>query len=178
MAVLSVAFYNPAIAYADSSEEVTAAPVAQTPAHLLAAERLLRVANVGEQFESLAQQQAREIIYNYSVIINRNIDYQLPVYLERRIAACYREAYQWKFFEDGIAHIIARNFNAEELELLTNFHRNLGMPPGKINLFRNTISKAHVVQQASIDYIFEHSEGCVDQGTELIIQHLQINSVL
>lgn len=143
-----------------------------------AAERLLRVANIGTRFESLAQQQAQQIIYNYAAIIQRSTDYRLPVMLERRIAECYRNVYQWKYFADGIAHIVASNFSSEELELLIDFHRNLGLPPNKIELFRETIRKAGTIREQSIDYIFTNSGSCVDRDAELIIQHLVSNQVL
>lgn len=152
--------------------------IAETKEQLLAAERLLQIAKVGDRFEIQAQQQAMQIIYNYSVIIHRNTDYRLPVLVERRIAECYQNTYQWKYFAEGIAHIVASNFSSEELDLLIDFHNNLGLPPNKIQLFRDTIDKAGAIHQQSIDYIFANSAGCVDRGAELIIQHLQSNSVL
>lgn len=150
----------------------------EAPEHLHAAEQLLRAAQVGELFETRAEQQAQQIIYNYSVIIHRNTDYQLPVLVERRIAECYRSAYRWEFFEDGIARIVAAAFSREELELLIDFHNNLGLPPQKIELFRGTIGKANIVHQQSVDFIFKNSAGCVDQDAELIIQHLHSRDVL
>lgn len=152
--------------------------LADTPEQLNAAQRLLRVAKIGDRFEIRAQQQARAIIYNYSVIIHRNTDYRLPILVERRIAECYQNAYQWEYFAEGIAHIVADNFSSEELDLLIDFHNNLGLPPNKIEQFRRTIDKAGAISQQSIDYIFANSVGCVDRDAELIIQHLQSNSVL
>lgn len=152
--------------------------IAESKEQLIAAERLLQIAKVGDRFEIQAQQQAMQIIYNYSVIIHRNTDYRLPVLVERRIAECYQNTYQWEYFAEGIAHIVASNFSSEELDLLIDFHNNLGLPPNKIQLFRDTIEKAGAIHQQSIDYIFANSAGCVDQNAELIIQHLQNKSVL
>ncbi len=151
---------------------------AESPAQLQAAGQLLRAAQVGDLFETRARQQAQQIIHNYSVIIQRNTDYRLPVVLERRIEACYRDTYQWKFFEPGITRIVADAFSREELELLIDFHNNLGLPPNKIALFRNTIGKADWVHEQSVDFIFNNSNGCVDQDAELIIRHLLSNDVL
>lgn len=152
--------------------------LAETPKQLNAAERLLRAAKVGDLFEMRAQQQARAIITNYSIIIHRSTDYRLPVLVERRIAECYQNAYQWEYFAEGIARIVANNFSSEELDLLIDFHNNLGLPPNKIEQFRSTIDKAGAIHQQSIDYIFANSTGCVDQSAELIIEHLRSNSVL
>lgn len=151
---------------------------AETPEKLQAAEQLLRAAQVGDRFESRAQQQAQQIIYNYGVIIRRNTEYRLPVVIERRIAECYRSTYRWELFEEGITRIVADTFSSEELELLIGFHNNLGLPPHKIELFRGTIGKASEIHQQSVDFIFSNSAGCVDKDAELIIQHLVSNSLL
>ena len=157
-----------------------AAPAEAEPSaeDLDAAEQLLRVADIGNRFEFLAQQQAQQIIYNYGVIVQRTTDYRLPLVIERRIADCYQNVYRWEFFAEGIAHIVAENFSGEELALLIDFHRNLGLPPNKIDLFRSTTRKASVIRQQSIDYIFANSASCVDQDAELIIQHLINQQVL
>lgn len=141
--------------------------------NLADAQRLLRIAETGAAFETRARQQARQLIYNYSVIINRNTDYRLPGQLRQRIAACYESVYRWENFEAGIARILADNFSAEELNLLIDFHRNLGMPPNKIELFRTTIAKAGSISEQSADYIFSNSQGCVGQDIDLILEHLR-----
>jgi hypothetical protein len=137
------------------------------------AQRLLRIAETGAAFESQARWQTNQLIHNYSVIINRNSNYRLPAQLQRRIAACYERVYRWENFANGIARILAENFSAEELQLLIDFHRNLGMPPGKIGLFKSTIAKAGRISEQSAEFIFAQSRGCVAQDTDLILDHLQ-----
>lgn len=145
--------------------------------NLADAQLLLRIADTGEAFETRARQQANQLIYNYSVIINRNTDYRLPGQLQQRIAACYEIVYRWENFEAGIARILADNFSAEELSLLIDFHRNLGMPPNKIDLFRTTIAKAGSISEQSADYIFSNSQGCVGQDIDLILEHLRTEKI-
>lgn len=142
------------------------------------AERLLRVADAGTKFEYRAQRQAERIIHNYTVIISRNTDYHLPVPVRQQIAECYSEAYRWENFAAGIARILADNLSGEELRLLIDFHRNLGLPPSKIDLFRNTVAKVGLIHEQSAEYIFTRSPGCVDQDAELILRHLREQDIL
>ncbi len=137
------------------------------------AERLLRVADAQAKFEYRAQRQAQRIIHNYIVIVSRNTDYRLPVPVRQQIAACYSQAYRWENFAAGIARILADNLSGEELEVLIDFHRNLGLPPNKIQVFKDTVAKVGLIHEQSADYIFSSSPGCVDQDVEVILRHLR-----
>jgi hypothetical protein len=141
--------------------------------NLSEAQRLLRVAETGAAFENQARWQARQLIHNYSVIINRNSNYRLPAQLQRRIADCYEQVYRWENFAQGIARILAENFSPEEIQLLIDFHRNRGMPPGKIDLFKSAMAKSGRISEQSADFIFTQTRGCVAQDAELILEHLQ-----
>lgn len=152
-------------------------PQARGDDALADAERLLRVSEAGSRFESRAQQQASALIYQYTVIVNRNTDYRLPGQLQDRIAACYDQAYRWENFSAGIARILADNFSREELQLLIDFHRNLGLPPNKISLFEATVAKAGRLSELSASYIFNAGHSCVDQDVELILEHLEANAI-
>lgn len=153
-------------------------PLAAMADPLRDAERLLRVADAGSKFEHRARLQAESIIHNYTVIISRNTDYHLPAPVQQQIAACYSQVYRWENFAAGIARILADNLSREELRLLIDFHRNLGLPPNKIELFRNTVAKVGLIHEQSADYIFARSPGCVDQDAELILRHLREQDIV
>ena len=141
------------------------------------AERLLRVADAEAKFEYRAQRQAQRIIHNYAIIIRRNTDYRLPVPVRQQIADCYRQAYRWENFAAGFARILAENLSGEELELLINFHRNLGLPPNKIEAFKDTVAKVGLIHEQSAAFIFSSSPGCVDRDAEIILEHLREQNI-
>lgn len=142
------------------------------------AERLLHVADAEAKFEYRAQRQAQHIIQNYTIIVSRNTDYRLPAPVRQQIAACYRQAYRWENFATGIARILADNLSGEELELLIDFHRNLGLPPNKIQVFRDTVAKVGLIHEQSAAHIFSSSPGCVDRDAEIILQHLRDQNIV
>jgi hypothetical protein len=59
------------------------------------------------------------------------------------------------------------------MQLLIDFHRNLGMPPGKIELFKSAMAKSGRISEQSADFIFAQTRGCVAQDADLILEHLQ-----
>lgn len=140
-------------------------------------EQLLHISNAGDRFEARANDQAKRLIYQYSVIVRRNTNYRLPGSLERRIAACYADQYRWENFAPGIARILAANLSDQELQILIDFHRNLGLPPSAIEVFRRTAAKADLISELSADYIFSQSRGCLEQDVQLILDHLQANEI-
>lgn len=139
---------------------------------LRSAQHLLSVANAQQQFEARINSQARAILRHYDSIVATSADTTLPDDLRQHIVACYSEAYAWENFEPGIAAIFAANLTEKELGLLTDFYRNLGVPPHDIQEFRALIAKSTRIQQLSLDYIFEHSDGCVEQDVDLILDYL------
>ncbi len=136
------------------------------------ANRLLRASNVAGQFQSMTQQQTRNIIRTYSSIVAMSADVDLPQWIKLKIAACYEQAYAWEKFEAGIAQILLENFSPQEMHLLTDFYRSQGLPPMEIANFKLAIAKSEKIQQLSADYIFANSEGCADQDSELILGYL------
>jgi len=147
-------------------------PIAGSADPVRDAERLLRIADAEAKFEHRAERQAQRIIHNYTVIISRNTDYRLPVPIRQRIADCYSQAYRWENFADGFARILAANLSSEELGLLIDFHRNLGLPPDKLDVFRDTVAKVGLIHEQAADFIFSSSPGCVDQDAQIILRHL------
>jgi hypothetical protein len=136
------------------------------------ANRLLRVTNVGKQFDSMAQQQTGNIIRTYSLIVSTSTDTFLPAQIKQSIAACYAEAYAWQKFEAGIAKILADNFSQKEMRLLIDFYRNRSLPPVEIQSFKNAIAKGGLIQKISAQYIFADSDGCVERDARLILDYL------
>jgi hypothetical protein len=136
------------------------------------ASRLLRVTSLGQQFESVAQRQTREILRTYSSIVSMTLDVSLPPLLKQTIAECYAEVYAWENFESGIALILAENLSQKEIRLLIDFYRDLGLPPMEIQTFKGTIAKADQIMQMSSEYILSNSVGCVDRDTKLILNYL------
>lgn len=137
------------------------------------ANRLLRVTDVGKQFESMALLQTRSIIRTYSSIVSMSADSILPAQIKQAIAACYAQAYAWENFKPGIAKILADNFSQKEMRLLIDFYSNRGLPPMEIQSFKAAIAKGGLIQKMSAEYIFANSEGCVALDAELILGYLQ-----
>lgn len=103
-------------------------------------------------------------------------DVTLPAELTRKIHNCYTEAYAWENFEDGLAQILADNLTEKELQLLTDFYTNLGLPPFEIQNFRNTIAKSTLIQEVSLDYLLANSASCVESDAELILEFVASQS--
>ena len=136
------------------------------------ANRLLRVTNLGNRFDLMALDQTRKIIRTYSSIVNMSVALDLPQTIKNLIAACYEEVYAWDQFEPGIVQILAENLSQKELRLLLDFYSNRGLSPMEINTFKNTVSKANEIERISLEYIFEHSDSCVERDAELIGEFL------
>lgn len=136
------------------------------------ANRLLRVTEVGKQFESMALRQTRNIIRTYSSIVSTSVNSSLPPQIKSSIATCYAEAYAWEKFESGIAEILADKFSQKEMWLLIDFYSNRSLPPMEIQSFKNAIAKSAQIEQMSAEYIFANSDGCVERDAELILGYL------
>ena len=137
------------------------------------ANRLLRVTDTGDRFESMALQQTRDIIRTYSSIVSMSAEVALPLNLKRTIAACYAEAYAWHKFRPGIAQILVEVLNQKELLLLIDFYSSRSLPPREIPAFKRVIRKADQIQRLSADYIYAHADSCVDRDAELIFSYLR-----
>ncbi len=136
------------------------------------ASRLLEVTNLENQFEAMTLRQTRNIIRTYDSIVATSTDTALPQSLKNSIAACYAQAYAWEKFEPGIAQIFADNLTEKELRLLIDFYQSRGLPPNEIDTFKNTIAKAEQIKALSAEYMFNHSDGCVEQDARLILEFL------
>ena len=136
------------------------------------ANRLLRVTNLGNRFDSMALDQTRKIIRTYSSIVNMSVALNLPQTIKNSIAACYKEVYSWDKFEPGIVQILAENLSQKELRLLIDFYSSRSLPPMEIDTFKSTVSKATKIERISIDYIFKHSDSCVVKDAALINEFL------
>ena len=136
------------------------------------ANRLLRVTDTGDRFESMALQQTRDIIRTYSSIVSMSAEVALPLNLKRTIAACYAEAYAWHKFRPGIAQILVEVLNQKELLLLIDFYSSRSLPPREIPAFKSVIRKADQIQRMSADYIYAHADSCVERDAELIFSYL------
>lgn len=136
------------------------------------ANRLLRASNVESQFETIAQQQTRNIIRRYNSIVVMSANVELPQWIKLQIDTCYREAFAWEKFEVGIAQILMENFNSNEIHLLINFHQSRGLPPMEIPNFKAALAKGEVIQKLVVDFISANSEGCVAHDAELILAYL------
>jgi len=99
-------------------------------------------------------------------------DVELPQRIKQEIAACYKQAFAWEKFEDGIAQILMDNFSKDEMSLLTDFYRSKGLPPTEIPNFKAAIAKGEVIQQLTADYIFANSDGCAEHDIDLILGFL------
>lgn len=136
------------------------------------AERLLRVTNTSRHFESLARGQIRAILRTYSSIVATSTKLELPLGIQNRIAQCYTEVYAWDNFESGFAQILAENLDTEELRLLIDFYRDLGIPPAAIGTFKAAIAKAKHIEQQSLDFMLANSQPCVEQDSRLIMNYV------
>ncbi len=139
---------------------------------LTAAHRLLRVADVKHHFETRTAEQTRAIIRTYASIVSMSVSVDLPDALLQKIRNCYAQVYAWENFEEGLAQILAENLSEKELQLLTDFYNNLGLPPFDIQNFKQTIAKAGHIQEVSLDYMWANSASCVEQDAELILDYV------
>lgn len=136
------------------------------------AKRLLRVSGTAEHFTNRTSLQTSNIIRTYTSIVNMEADVRLPQRILSQIRGCYQRVYAWENFEEGIAQIISQQLSDEEMLLLIDFYRDLGMPPRAIELFKATIAKAPSIQQVSADFIFTASGSCVDEDANTINNYL------
>jgi len=134
--------------------------------------RLLRATNLGNKFQSVAQEQARIIIRTYTSIVSTSVEINLPIYLTQNIAACYSRSYSWNNFEAGIVNILADQLTEKEMRLLIDFYQDRGLPPMEIQAFKDIIKKADNIEQLSAEYIYTNSDSCVEKDVELIIAYL------
>lgn len=142
-----------------------------------AAQRLLQVADVQRHFETRTAQQVRAIIRSYASIVAMSVSIELPPELTRQISNCYMEVYAWENFEEGLARILAENLTEKELQLLTDFYDNLGLPPTQIQSFKETIAKAERIQEVSLEYMLSNSASCVEQDAALILDYVAQQAV-
>lgn len=132
------------------------------------ANRLLKITRVGDRFEAAIRVQARDIVRTYSIIVASQVDVDLPIELTQRIEQCYTQVYAWRNFSSGIAKVLADNLSPRELEILIGFYSDQGLPPTEIENFKNTITKAELIQLESVEFIFQNSASCVDRDAVLI----------
>ncbi|MCG8415250.1 MAG: DUF2059 domain-containing protein [Pseudomonadales bacterium] len=136
------------------------------------AKRLLRVSGTAEHFAARTSHQTSNIIRSYTSIVNMEADVRLPQHILSSIRNCYQQVYAWDNFEDGIALILAQQLSDEEMLILIDFYRDLGLPPMAIETFKATIAKAPSIQQVSADFIFSSSGSCVDRDALIINDYL------
>jgi hypothetical protein len=134
--------------------------------------RLLVVTNLGNKFQSIAQEQTRIIIRTYTSIVSTSVEINLPRHLTQTIAACYSRSYAWNNFEAGIINILAEQLTEKEMRLLIDFYQDRGLPPMEIQAFKDIINKADNIEQLSAEYIYTNSDSCVEKDVELIIAYL------
>ena len=136
------------------------------------AHRLLRVADAQHHFEVRTEQQIRAIIRTYASIVSMEADLDLPDDLTGHINSCYQQVYAWENFEEGLAQILAENLSEGELELLIGFYGNLGLPPTRIQAFKDLIAKSDSIQASSLEFIWANSSSCVEQDARLIREYI------
>jgi len=136
------------------------------------AHRLLKITDIGEQFELTAKSQTSDILRTYSSIVVIATDINLPESVKQQISYCYFQTYTWDKFEPGIAKIFADNLSQIELRLLIDFFSDRSVPPTQIEQFKNLRKKAPTIEQLSIDFILNHSDGCDEHNVELILAYL------
>ncbi len=136
------------------------------------AKRLLRVSGTAEHFAARTSHQTSNIIRSYTSIVNMEADVRLPQHVLSSIRSCYQRVYAWENFEDGIALILAQQLSDEEMLILIDFYRDLGLPPMAIETFKATIAKAPSIQEVSADFIFTESGSCVDEDANTIYSYL------
>ena len=129
---------------------------------------LLELTNLGAQFEYIANEQSQKIIRTYSSIVNMSKSLTLPREIKRRIHKCYTKVYSWEKFSKGITEILAESFTQKEINILIDFHSNLGLPPKDIPNFKALLRKAERIEEVSIQYIYKNSESCVKKDSRLI----------
>ncbi|MFT4862794.1 MAG: hypothetical protein ACI95C_002018 [Pseudohongiellaceae bacterium] len=134
--------------------------------------KLLRLTNIDKQFNAASAEQTRDIIRTYSLIVSDAAEVQLPQAIKTAISKCYEESYDFTKFRRGIAEILVDTFSAKELELLVDFHSDLALPPSEISAFREIVAKAELVQRIGAEFILDNSEGCLQQGTNLVLDFL------
>lgn len=147
----------PAIVLADASRD---------------ASTLIRLSNVRELFESTRERQTRSVIRTYASIVRTESGQLLPHRIREQIALCYAERYHWPLFEDGIVNILLTNLSETEIKLLLDFYRNRSVPPTEITAFRGIVAKGELIQSLSAEHIFNTTEGCIEQGTEAVLNFL------
>lgn len=136
------------------------------------ANRIIRLTNISEQFESARRQQTRDIIRTYAIIVSTNSDHELPASVKREISSCYERVYHWANFEQGIVDILLDNFSEKELGLLVDFYKNRSLPPTEIGAFKDIVAKGALIQHLGADYIFSMSDGCVEEGKDAVMAYL------
>jgi|TARA_B110000879_G_scaffold31005_1_gene42351 hypothetical protein len=137
------------------------------------ATKLIELTNIGEQFELVRQQQTRTVIRTYASIVSTELGLELPAAVKEAISLCYEQNYDWANFEDGIVEILLENFTEKEMRLLLDFYRNKGLPPSKIDAFRDIVAKGELIQRLGAEHIFAVTVGCVDLGTEAVLTYLR-----
>jgi hypothetical protein len=137
------------------------------------ATELIELANISEQFELVRQQQTRTVIRTYASIVSTELGLELPADVKEAISLCYQQSYDWTNFEDGIVDILLENFTEKEMRLLLDFYRNRGLPPSKIDAFRDIVAKGELIQRLGAEHIFTVTDGCVDLGTKAVLTYLR-----
>ncbi len=136
------------------------------------ANSLLRLTNTEAKFAANRDVQTRDIIRTYTLIVREMTNQPLPHRTKTIIAQCYRENYDFARFKAGIASIIADTFSPDELKLLVDFHSNLSLPPSEIGAFKDIIGKSERLQVAATEFIYNNSEGCLEQGSKLVVDFI------
>ncbi|PCH59796.1 MAG: hypothetical protein COC19_06695 [SAR86 cluster bacterium] len=140
------------------------------------ANKLLRTAEIDRQMSITIELQIQNILNTYTSIIRTSASttapIDLPAELKQDISLCYKRVYAWENFEAGLAQILADNLSRQEMRLLINFYNAKAVVPSQIPQFKNTIAKAAFIQQLSADYIFTHSNSCVENDARLILNYL------
>jgi len=137
------------------------------------ARRLLEASNLAHHYRVMTERQTRAIIRSYEVIISRRAEASLPARLRRDIAACYARVYNWEIFQPGLTELIASKLSSHQMRLLTDFYNSRGLPPAEIDNFKTVIAMAGEIEAAAANFMFNHSEGCVERDARLILAFLR-----
>ena len=97
---------------------------------------------------------------------------ELPNLIRNAIANCYAREYAWHKFERGFAVILSQHLSAVQIDLLIGFYRNQGIPPNRIQHFKDAIASASAIAANSAELIYTTSPGCVQQDVQLISRYL------
>ena len=97
---------------------------------------------------------------------------ELPNLIRNAIANCYAREYAWHKFENGFAVILSQHLSAVQIDLLIGFYRNQGIPPNRIQDFKDAIASASAIAANSAELIYTTSLGCVQQDVQLISSYL------